>query len=39
MLGARKSLDPRALFRSWADQCLLVLRRLVEFAAAGGPMS
>jgi hypothetical protein len=39
MLGARRPLDARALFRSWADHCLLTLRRLVEFAAAGGPMS
>jgi hypothetical protein len=39
MLGARKPLDPRALLRSWADHCLLILRRLAEFAAAGGPMS
>jgi hypothetical protein len=39
ILGARKQLDPGALFRSWADHCLLILRRLVEVAAAGGPMS
>jgi hypothetical protein len=39
MLGARKPLDARALFLALADHCLLILRRLGEFAAAGGPMS
>jgi hypothetical protein len=39
MFCARRPLDARALFRSWADRCLLTLRQLVEFAAAGGPMS
>jgi hypothetical protein len=39
MLSARKPLEARALFRSWTDHCLLILRWLGEFAAAGGPMS
>jgi hypothetical protein len=38
-LRAGKPLDARALFRRWADHGLLLLRRLGEFFAVGGPMS
>ena len=37
--GARKPLNARALFCALAERFLLILRRLGEFAAAGGPMS
>ena len=39
ILIARKPLSARALFRALVDHALLILRRLGEFFAAGGPMS
>jgi hypothetical protein len=39
ILIARKPLGARALFRALVDHALLILRRLGEFFAAGGPMS
>ena len=39
MLGARARLNARTRFRAFADHCLLLLRRLGEFFAAGGPLS
>jgi hypothetical protein len=37
--GIRKPRDIHALLYAWVDRALLLLRRLGEFAAAGGPMS
>ncbi len=31
--------DVRAAFRATGDRCLLLLRRFIDFMAAGGPMS
>ncbi len=39
MLGARKRLSARALYRVFAIRSRLILRRLGEFFAAGGPLS
>jgi hypothetical protein len=39
ILGVRKAHQARALFSALADHCLLILRRLGEFFATGGPMS
>jgi hypothetical protein len=38
-LGACKPLKARTLFRAYVDRSLLLLRRLAEFFAAGGPLS
>jgi hypothetical protein len=38
-LGAREPLNARARFRAFAERALLVLRRLGDFFAAGGPLS
>jgi len=37
--GARERLNARKLFRALVERLLLILRRLGEFFAAGGPMS
>jgi hypothetical protein len=37
--GARALLEPRTRFRAFADRALLILRRLGDFFAAGGPLS
>jgi len=37
--GARERLNARRLFRALVERLLLILRRLGEFFAAGGPMS
>ena len=37
--GAREPLKARTLFRSFVDRSVLLLRRLGEFFAAGGPLS
>jgi hypothetical protein len=39
LLGARKPLHAHPLFRALVGYSLLILRRLGEFATAGGPMS
>ena len=39
MLGARRPLTARRLYRAFAVRALLMLRRLGEFFAAGGPLS
>jgi hypothetical protein len=38
-LGIRAPLDARARFRAFIDRAVLLLRRLGEFFAAGGPLS
>jgi len=38
-LGTRERLKARTPFRAFIDQCLLLLRLLGEFFAAGGPLS
>lgn len=38
-LGAREPHTARARFRAFVDRSLLLLRRLGEFFAAGGPLS
>ena len=38
-LGAREPLKTRTLLRAFVDRSLLLLRRLGEFFAAGGPLS
>ena len=38
-LGARERLIARMLVRAFAGRALLLLRRLGEFFAAGGPLS
>lgn len=38
-LGAREPFHARTLFRAFAVRSLLILRRLGEFFAAGGPLS
>jgi hypothetical protein len=37
--GAREPLSARRVFRALAERLLLILRRLGEFFAAGGPLS
>ena len=37
--GSREPFSARRVFRALADKFLLILRRLGEFFAAGGPMS
>jgi hypothetical protein len=37
--GARRRLTARRRFHIFADRALLILRRLGEFFAAGGPLS
>jgi len=37
--GAREPLTARRRFRALAERFLLILRRLGEFFAAGGPLS
>jgi hypothetical protein len=37
--GAREPLKARMLFRNFVDRSLLLLQRLGEFLAAGGPLS
>ena len=37
--GVRAQLNARALFRAFVDHSLRLLRRLGEFAAAGGALS
>jgi hypothetical protein len=37
--GGRKRLTARRRFRVFVDRSLLILRRLGEFFAAGGPLS
>jgi hypothetical protein len=37
--GVREKLNARRVFRALAARLLLILRRLGEFFAAGGPMS
>jgi hypothetical protein len=39
MLGAREPLNMRALLRTFVEHSLPIVRRLGEFAAAGGPLS
>jgi hypothetical protein len=38
-LGAREPLNVRRRFRAFVGRCVLLLRRLGEFFAAGGPLS
>jgi hypothetical protein len=38
-LEVRKQLNARTLYRAFVDRSLRFLRLLVEFAAAGGPLS
>jgi hypothetical protein len=38
-LGARERLSARRLFRAFVARAMLLLRRLGEFFAAGGPLS
>ena len=37
--GVREPLSARRMFRALAERLLLILRRLGEFFAAGGPLS
>jgi len=37
--GAREPLSARRVFRALAERLLLILRRLGEFFAVGGPLS
>ena len=39
MLGVRKRFNARSLYRAFAVRSRLILRRLGEFFAAGGPLS
>jgi hypothetical protein len=39
ILGVRAPLNARTLFRAFVDHSLRLLRRLAEFAAAGGALS
>jgi hypothetical protein len=38
-LGARERFNARGLFRAFVARAVLLLRRLGEFFAAGGPLS